>query len=385
MVSNHSFKQARSNPDFLDLSPDLNLEPDLLIGNGNGVFAAGTQGMGKSVILKRILEEVAQKTTCPLVAFDKEEDLQAVIEYFPRGMVATYRNCPTARDIYADGLQVVYDLSTWPDMDAAGYFIARLVRQLMTEADYTPFNLRVPCLLVLDEASYWLPYNRKVSQLSEATLGDLHHAFESVASRGRKRGLVPMLFTQKFSHISKEVLSPGTYILLGQNLHTERKRYMDYILPVDEFKYYTERQTMQRIGDLQPGEAIVKLANGEQVVTHFYECRSEHIARTPKAQAARNRYGNMPFERRLYGSFIEDEEMEVQTVKPPVEIATAQETVTRPSAKRVTKRKPASALKQITRLLKKDASLTAIQLASMTGCTERTAAEYRRQYFAKNK
>jgi hypothetical protein len=375
MASNKQYKQARVNPDFLDLSPDLNIEPDLLIGNGNGIFAAGTQGMGKSVILKRILEECAQKTLCPIVAFDKEQDLIATVEYFPRGMVGTYHNCPSARDILSEGLQVVYDLGTWPNMDIAGQFITRLTNQLMYEADGMPFNLRVPCLLVVDEASYWFPQNRKVSLLAEGTLAGLHNAYESVASRGRKRGLVPMLFTQKFSHVSKEVMSPGTYILLGQNLHTEKRRYMDYVLPIGEFKYYSERQTMQRIGDLQPGEAIVRLSNGEQVVTQFHECRSEHIARTPTAQAARNRYGNMPFERKLYGSFIEDEAMEVVS-EPQAPVTKLPNRVTKPGKAK------ASYYRQVVRHLKKDNTLSASALAVLIGCTESTAKTYRAKYLA---
>lgn len=312
LKSQQSQAYKYANAHLLELGEGLNVDPDVLISNGNGIFCAGAQGFGKSIIMKRILEEIACKTSVPIVSFDKEDDLKAMVDYFPRGILASYRNCPTAKDIYGDGLQVVYDLSTWPDMNAAGYFISRLVNTLMDESDSVPFNLRVPCIVALDEASYWLPQNRKVSRLKEDTLDDLHNAFESLASRGRKRGLVPALFTQRFSHIAKEVLSPGTYILLAQNLHTERKRYLDYILPVGEFKYYTERQTMQRIGDLKPGEAIVKLADGQQAVAQFYECRSPHVARTPRAQAAINRYANMPFTpNKNYGGYVKDEEASI--------------------------------------------------------------------------
>jgi hypothetical protein len=306
------------NPNFLLLSPHLNIDPDVLLSNGNGIFCAGTQGTGKSVILKLIMEQVAQKVSAPIVAFDREQDLLSVIEYFPRGVVGTYRNCPTARDIYADGLQVVYDLSTWPDMDVAGAMMARMIFQLINEADSLPFNLRVPCLVVADEASYWLPQNRRVSRLDEEVLANLHNAFETLASRGRKRGLVPTLFTQRFSHVAKDVLSPGTYILMRQIVHTEQQRYLDYVLPVDEFYYFTDRQKKQRIADLKPGEAIVKLATGEQIVTQFYKCKSEHAAHTPKAQAARNRYEHIQFEHKSYGGWIEDKEMDLHatTLEP---------------------------------------------------------------------
>jgi hypothetical protein len=302
------------NQNYLELAPNLVVDPDVLLSNGNGIFCAGTQGTGKTIIAKLIMEQIAQKVFAPIVAFDKEEDLKSVIKFFPRGIIGTFRNCPTAQDIYGDGLQVVYDLSTWPNMDMAGSMIARTVRQLMREANTTPFHLRVPSLVVLDEASYWLPQNRKISSLADETLSSLHNAFEALASRGRKRGLVPTLFTQKFSHIAKDVLSPGTYILMKQIVHTEQQRYLDYILPVSEFRYFTDRQKRQRVADLVPGEAIVKLATGEQIVALLNECQSEHVAHTPTSQAARNRYEHLKFEQKTYGSYIEDDEEEEQQI-----------------------------------------------------------------------
>lgn len=366
MLEANVTQPSSGSPNLLNLSSHLNLDPDILIGNGNGIFAAGAQGTGKSVILKRILEEIAMKANCPLVAFDKEDDLKAVVKYFPRGIIGTFKNCPSARDIYNEGLQVVYDLSTWPNMDMAGEFIARLVCNLMMEADMTPFHQRVPLIVVLDEASYWLPHNRKASALDDEVLASLHNAFESLASRGRKRGLVPALFTQKFSHIAKEVLSPGTYILCGQNLHTERKRYLDYVLPVGEFKYYTERQTMQRIGDLVAGEAIVKLSDNTQVVTQFYECRSEHVARTPKAQAAQQRYEHASFEpTKRYGAYIEDEKMDLHSTPPEPPIV-----------------QHGSKTAQIRKLLEQDHNIKSSEIARIVGCNPSTVSKVRTDFFA---
>jgi hypothetical protein len=197
-------------------------------------------------------------------------------------------------------------------MDIAGQMIARQVNQLMREAERTPANLRVPCLVVLDEASYWLP-QRRGSYLDEETFSLLNQSFDDMASRGRKRGLTPALFAQKISRVAKNVLSPGTYILMRQGVHTEQQCYLEYILPTGEFAYFTDRQKKLRINDLKPGEGIVKLANGEQVIAQFYECQSPHIAHTPKTLAALNRYGAKPFNPRAsYGGYIEDEEMEVQ-------------------------------------------------------------------------
>lgn len=363
---NPSVTQPSSgNPNYLNLSPHLNLDPDVLLGNGNGIFCAGTQGTGKSVILKLIMEQVAQKVSAPVVAFDREEDLKSVVELFPRGVIGTYHNCPTARDIYDEGLQVVYDLSTWPNMDVAGAMIVRTIFQLMSEADSLPFSQRVPCLVVLDEASYWLPQNRKVSKLDEDVLSDLHNAFESLASRGRKRGLVPTLFTQRFNHVAKDVLSPGTYILLRQLIHTEQQRYLDYILPTGEFYYFTDRQKKQRIADLKPGEAIVKLATGEQIITQFYECQSEHVAHTPKAQAALERYKNVHLAPKSYGAYIEDPEMDLHA-KPSEPPIVQHNTKT----------------SQIRALLEQDRNIKSSEIARRVGCDPSTVSRVRSEFFA---
>lgn len=367
MVNPSVTQPTSGNPNLLTLSPHLNLDPDILLSNGNGIFCAGTQGTGKSVILKLLMEQIAEKVSAPIVAFDREEDLKPVVEHLPRGVIGTYRNCPTARDIYDAGLQVVYDLSTWPNMDVAGEMIARTIFQLMSEVDSLPFNLRVPCLVVADEASYWLPQNRKVSRLNEETLANLHNAFESLASRGRKRGLVPTLFTQRFSHVAKDVLSPGTYILMRQIVHTEQHRYLDYVLPVGEFYYFTDRQKKQRVADLKPGEAIVRLATGEQIITQFYKCKSEHVAHTPKAQAARNRYGHIHFEHKSYGAYIEDEEMDLHsapvTPEPPV--------VQHPTK-----------VAQIRALLAQDHNIKSAEIARIVGCDPSTVSRERAKFFA---
>ena len=71
-----------------------------------------------------------------------------------------------------------------------------------------------------------------------------------------------------------------------QVVHTDLKRYLDYIERIDIFSYMTERQICQFISTLQPGRAIVKLANGEQVIAQFYERESVHISHTPQVQAA---------------------------------------------------------------------------------------------------
>lgn len=364
---------------LLNLAPTFQVHPDVLVSNGNGVFCAGSQGSGKSVAMKLLLEQLAQIANVPMAIFDKEEDLVATADLFPRGFVATYHNCPTARDIYNDGLQVIYNLSTWPNMDIAGQMIARTVNQLMREAEQTAPQWRVPLICGMDEASYFLP-QRRGDSLDEETYTHLRDAFEGVASRGRKRGVVPFLFTQKFSTIHKEVLSPGTYILMKQVTHTEQTRYLDYILPAGEFTYAKDAEKKSRIGTLRTGEAIVRLSTGEQRIVQFNHCQSEHVAHTPKTAAAHNRYARVDFNRNAsYGSFIEDEEMENETNKttdalPPLEKVPGQSVSGMVSPRKTAKQ-------QIIELLLQDTSLRVVDLARLVGCDRTTASKVRSAFF----
>jgi hypothetical protein len=125
------------------LGDNLRVHPDILIGNGNGIFASGVQGTGKTGIMVRILEQASQFHV-PMVVFDREGDILPAVERFPRGVIGAYQNCPTAKDIIRGGLQVIYDLSTWPTMDEKGSFIASMVNSLYSVVDGLPVSHRTP-------------------------------------------------------------------------------------------------------------------------------------------------------------------------------------------------------------------------------------------------
>lgn len=307
-LSSVPFQTSPINQDIMILADNLRVHPDVLIGNGNGIFISGSQGSGKTSILVRILEQASQFHV-PMVIFDREGDILPAAEKFARGIVGTYDNCPTARNVVQSGLQVVYDLSTWETMDDRGEFISYMVNSLYKVVDGLPISHRTPCLVVLDEAALFLP-QRRGEIFSVDTYKAMADTFHNVATTGRKRGLTPILATQKISEISKLVLSPGTYVMAKQTVHTDLKRYLDYIERQDIFQYMTDRQICQFVSSLQPGRAIVKLANSEQKIVQFYERESIHLSHTPTTQAALNRYANLSFQAAQFGSYIGDEELD---------------------------------------------------------------------------
>jgi hypothetical protein len=304
-----------SNPDVMVLADNLRVHPDVLIGNGNGVLISGVQGSGKTGIMARILEQ-ASLFHVPMMVFDRESDILSAVAQMPRGVLGTYDNCPSARDIIKNGLQVVYDLSTWDSMDEKGEFIAYMVNTLYQVVDALPVSLRTPCLIGLDEAAMFLP-QRRGEVFSTDTYKAMHGAFHTIATTGRKRGLTPVLASQKLSEIAKTVLSPGTTIMLKQLVHTDLKRYLDYIERTDILQYLTDRQICQFVSSLQPGRAIVKLATGEQHICQFYPRESVHLSHTPTTQAALNRYGNLSFKPASFGAYLAEDEI-VEPVTQPL-------------------------------------------------------------------
>src|SRR5437762_2720864 len=102
---------SASDTDVMVLGDTLRIHPDVLIGNGNGIFGSGVQGSGKTSIMVRLLEQ-ASRFHVPMVVFDREGDILSAAGLFPRGVIGTYSSCPTAKDVINGGLQVVYDLSS---------------------------------------------------------------------------------------------------------------------------------------------------------------------------------------------------------------------------------------------------------------------------------
>ena len=194
---------STSENDLFILGDNLRIEPDLLLGGG-GIFGSGMPGSGKTSTFVRLLEEMA-RFSIPLVTFDIEGDIASAVQLFPRGFIGTATNTPSAKDIISQGLQVVFDLSTWPDMDSRASFIARMAQSLFTHMDSLPFNHRCPVVVAVDESQMWMP-QRRGDLFSPEAYRALAEAFHTLATRGRKRGLVPMLFCQKISEVAKTVL-----------------------------------------------------------------------------------------------------------------------------------------------------------------------------------
>src|SRR5216110_1259878 len=368
-----------SHDGLLHLAKNFIKHPDILIGDGNSILGTGMPGSGKTTVMALLLEQFGA-CGIPFATFDLEGDLRSVVDLLPRGVLATAGNCPTAEDMYNGGLQVVFDLASWgEDSNRAAILISRTVNGLLAHMKSLPSHLRVPFLVGLDEAAYWLPQIRKgCNHLSGERLEELFAAFHTLAIRGRKMGLIPMLFTQRFAEVHKDVLAPGTYILMRQTTDTDLKRYMEYIdasaFGEDEDDM-TRLQMRQHIATFKKGQAIIKQPTGRQRLVQFHNRASLHTSHAPKAQAAANLYRDVPFDpHRRYGSDQTGENADMEVVSSDSKLRVLP---TRGGTSPTLK-------EQVYALLEKDPTLTATDLVTLTHRPLSSVKMDREEYFARH-
>jgi hypothetical protein len=380
---------AKQHDGLLHLSKSLNIHPDVLIGDGNGILATGMPGAGKTTLMALLFEQFGL-CDIPFAIFDLEGDLASIVELLPRGVLATAGNCPTVKEMYQDGLQVVFDIASWAGDDAA-IMLSTMTDNLMKHARSLPAHLRVPFVVGLDEAAYWLPQSAKgKNYLTDESFRIVFNSFHTLAIRGRKNGVVPALFTQRFAEVHKDVLSPGTYILMKHTTDTDLRRYMEYISTAA----FTDangiepnmRQIRSRIQTFRKGQAIVRLANGTQKIVQFNNRQSEHTSHAPKTQAAVNAYRSVNFTPgKSYGAFLPDSELAnrnvtVDVVTQPNEQATGQEVlVLKKKNINITQRGVRTgAASRIRELLTQQPDLTTSELARLVGCHNSLALRVRK-------
>jgi hypothetical protein len=370
---------AKQHDGLLHLSRSLNnVHPDKFIGGGNGILGAGMPGSGKTTLLARLLEQFG---FCgfPFSAFDLEGDLASLIGFVPRGVLATKTNCPTVAEMYEEGLQVVFDLASWgKDMDGIATLLTTMVNGLIDHAHALPRNLRVPFLVALDEAAYWLPQTiRGRTYLEPEQFKEIFTAFHDLTLRGRKMGMVPLLFTQRFADVHKDVLTTmGTHILMKQTIDTELKRYLEYINTAafgeDDL---TDKQIKARIAAFKPGQAVIKLPSGKQGVVQFFNRESEHISHAPKTVAALNAYRNVRFDpSRRYGAFLAHEEMSMQASNTPAPVELSPSTKATKNA--ALSRKTSVVETRIRALLRENPGASPTQIAPAAHCSYSKAKQW---------
>src|SRR6266566_1410727 len=346
----------------LQLAPSLQPDVDLL--TTEGLIAFGVKGSGKSNLLALLVEQL-RRFLLPQIILDSEREHQGVVNLLPHGVIASASRCPSGYDIIHKGLQVILDLQSWDTDEAAALAMCQLIGELFTTTTAQAPQERVPCVIHLDEVGYWLP-QEAVSYLSKETRKALADAFHKLASRGRKQGLTPFLYTQSISEVAKSAIrQAGVKVLMRQTLDVDLNRYCQYIQGATA-------RTKKAIQAYPSGKAIVILPDGSQQRLQFHERESEHKGHTPQAQAALVKFAALHID----VSALPMREMAAQASAPVEQAARPGKGKQAPTARTVTE--------HLSDLLAVDPSLRAVDLLRVTGCSDGLASRAHRVYFQKH-
>lgn len=356
-----SLAQAVDPERALHLSP--NFQPDIDTVIAEGVIAFGVKGSGKSNLLALFAEQIG-RFLLPQIIFDTEREYQSLLHLLPRGVLATASRCPNGADILHKGLQVIVDLHSWQSDETAALAMCQLIDELFAATVALAPSERVPCVVHLDEAAYWLP-QEAVTYLSKETRKMVADGFHKLATRGRKQGLTPFLYTQSISEVTKSAIrQAGVKVLMRQTLDIDLSRYCQYIQGATS-------KTKKAIAAFPSGRAIVLLPDGSQHKVQFHQRQSEHVSQTPQAQTALVKFATMQIDvaaipmRDLTASLQPEHKSPYQSRKPA---AAPHQPIT----------------DQVYDLLSRNPTLRVVDLMKLAGCSKTTASRARMAFLAKH-
>lgn len=346
-----------------------NFGPDVDLVTAEGLICFGVKGSGKSNLLARLVEQFA-RFHLPQIILDTKGEYASLINYLPRGIIATAHRMPSGYDVLNRGLQVVVDLRSWATDEAAALAMVQLLSELFSAAQGQAEQDCVPCPIHLDEASYWLP-QEMVDYLSKETRLALATTFHTIATRGRSLGLTPFLYTQSISEVKKSAIrQAGIKVLMRQTLDIDLRRYTEYIKGAPG-------QVKRAVQGFPSGKAVVILPDGAQLVAQFYPRESTHTSHTPRSQAALAKFASVALD-------LESVPLRDMTNVQPVEQASEEQPRRRAKAEKPATTRPKHAPNyrdRVFMLLSRDPLLDTVQLAAMLGCPKNTAQIAKRDYF----
>lgn len=201
---------------------------------------AGSGG-GKSWALRRLLEQTAPHVQ--QLVIDPEGEFATLREKFDY-VIAAARDGDAlaspqtaallARRLMESGVSAILDI-----YDLKAYERQQFVRRFLDALVNLPRKLWHPVMVVLDEAHVYCP---QVGSAESAS------AVIDIATRGRKRGLCPVLATQRLSKLHKDAAAEMQNKLIGlTGLDVDVKRAADEL-------GMSQRDALQILRALHPGE-----------------------------------------------------------------------------------------------------------------------------------
>jgi hypothetical protein len=291
---------------LIDLAPNIQIDKRDLA--GKAIFVCGIRRHGKTTLGARLAEQLG-KHSLPLVIPDLEGDYLSLADVLPRAVIAGHSDAARqyrayefmavdsvqaayqlGYDTLECGYQVLLDLSSYTDLDAAIAIQINVIRGLFHWTNRHP-DQRVPCHVFLDEAQRYLPQTLSDSViLNKTVLGMLLKCYMDIIASGGKRGIAPVILTQRFAQVNNKIMAQSeVFFLLRQTHDTDLDRCMEYV--------NSDVATRKHIARFQPGQGVYIAFDGTQIVTQFTQRESSgERSASPQPEAA-SRYVNMPMAR----------------------------------------------------------------------------------------
>lgn len=229
--------------DVLELGADLHPHVDGVLSKRLTIL--GMSGSGKSNLVSDVVEELGQYDASLIVLDHKGEyGPLCATPYLLRPVHANAENLTPAnarafaQRIMTERLQVVVDLSSYRDVDAA-LVMAGLVTGVTAYQKPLDKASRITCTFVLEEAHYWLPQDQSQSTIrgiknrgdenGQTLLAYLQQVFFNLSKIGRYLGMGLIVATQRPADVDNRLISSSEwYFLLKAMLPADLARYKGF-------------------------------------------------------------------------------------------------------------------------------------------------------------
>ncbi|MDG3006438.1 ATP-binding protein [Paludisphaera mucosa] len=259
----------------LDVNQNIDVSLDLGKLMEGRLLILGASGAGKSWTMRRLLEQSAGRIQ--QIVIDPEGEFRTLADelgylYIEGHKLKGAALAEMARRARVNRISMVVDLSD-----------CRREEQMMAVAAIChalvecPQEMWHPALVAVDEAHLFAPWGTQGQESSAVRKASIA-AMVDLMSRGRKRGLVGVLATQRLARLSKSVVSEIHNFLIGINtLDLDVKRAAETI-------GWDMRKAYDRLPTLTPGEFVAAgpAFSFSPVEVRIGDVKSRHIGAAPR-------------------------------------------------------------------------------------------------------
>jgi len=256
------------------------VEASALLGGNNTVIMADPR-KGKSYTAAKTCEELCRNGV-PFVIIDPEGEYYSLRERFIVFVVGVGKeeNCDVsvgsehaealARQFLESRIPLIIDLSgTDVDEEETHGFLAEFMDHLIRQEA----TLRIPCLVVIDEADEYIP------ERGHKTRGQDYAQFSKLVKKGGKRGIGTIIISHRPTWVAKDLLAKcQNWILMSQTYKDDLERIEDLTrIPLPTLMGLKERKV---------GEALLygAITKDKTIVAKCLPRTTTHIGTTPEVK-----------------------------------------------------------------------------------------------------